>query len=465
MIQPEKHQQEFYFSTHRETALVTGMGGGKSWILALRMLSTKIAYPTIDLGYISPTHSITRDVLYPLVDELLIDSNIKYKINKSENTINFPGMGKILCRSADDPAKIVGWTVGDVFVDEVDTLTADKALYVWQKAIARMRAKFPPTPIHPKGKPNQIFTTCTPEGFRFLWKHFDKEVRDAKLKIEKIKTKTKQTSTFTSEENEKQAKKLRELREVASRKLIQASTHDNPHLPDGFILNLEATYPKELVDAYVNGQFVNLNSGSVYKHYNPNVHTTNIKLITLQRTNEAVRSLTVLRLGQDFNYDGSVTLTILKIDDTLHVIKEFISKDTQGIIDNIEKYLPKELKKIIYPDASGYQKSTNSKVTDITMLKRAGHTVRASRKNPYIQDRVNSVNSLFNNNRLFINQKECPELHSALLQQIYNPSTGDPEKSNKPASIDDFTDALGYPVHKMFPVNRNTMREVALGGT
>lgn len=429
---PTPHQQTFFQSTSPETALVTGFGGGKSWILILRMIATKLMYPTVNLGYISPTHSITRDVLYPLVHLLLENTNIKYKINKTSNNIDFPGKGTVLCRSADDPGKIVGWTVGDIFIDEIDTLSADKAQLVWNKSLGRMRAKFPILPAtkenpNPKPKRNQIFTTCTPEGFRFLWKHFKKEPENTP----KLKT---------------------------TRNLIQASTRDNPYLPDGFIETMEDNYPKELVDAYLDGKFVNLSAGVVYKHYNSNTHNSILTLDNTQISNP------ILYIGQDFNYDGSVSVIMVKVDDTFHAIKEVVSKDTYNIVKNIKKLIPTDRPIIFYPDASGHQRNTSSTKTDIQIIKQAGFRVKSSRKNPDIRDRVNSVNSLFTTNRFYINQKTCPELHSAMLQQIYNEKTGLPEKYNTPASIDDYNDAVGYPIFNVFPFKRPKLYQGTLGG-
>ncbi len=422
---PTWHQSAFFITTLPETALCTGFAGGKSWILVLRMMATKIQYPTIDLCCISPTHSILRDTIYPLVAEILEGTGIPYRVNKSENNIIVGKngcLGKILCRSADDPGKIVGFTVGDIFIDEIDTLSAEKADHLWVKALGRMRAKFP------DGKRNQIFCVSTPEGHRWLWKHFQKEV-----------------------EQNPELKK--------SRKLIKASTLDNPYLPDGFVETLLSNYSPELVAAYLNGEFVNMNSGAVYKHYDPDIHSTKLTVNS--------PSVDVLYSGQDFNYDGSVSIVLGKVDDCLFALKEIVSKDTKNICENFKK-LQLETKNekpiIIYPDSSGIQRTTNSSQTDIAMLKQAGHRVKAWKKNPDVRDRINSVNALFSHNRLYVNQEQCPELHAALLQQTYNSSTGQPEKSNRPASIDDFNDSLGYVVHGIFPLKHQRMKYRTLGG-
>jgi hypothetical protein len=44
--------------------------------------------------------------------------------------------------------------------------------------------------------------------------------------------------------------------------IIQAPTASNPHLPDGYIDSLKDIYPSQLLDAYLEGKFVNLTSGN-----------------------------------------------------------------------------------------------------------------------------------------------------------------------------------------------------------
>jgi PBSX family phage terminase large subunit len=401
-------QGDFFTSKAPATAFVTGFGGGKSYILTGRMLVTKLQYPTVDLLYTAPTFSLIRDVLFPLVDEIMGETGMKYKINRSDNDIIFPGRGKILCRSMDDPGKLIGFTIGDAFLDELDTLPTEKARNIWNKCLGRMRKKFP------DGKRNQIWASTTPEGYKFMWEMFEKEPPEGY-------------------------------------KLVRGSTYDNPHLPDGFIDNMRASYPPELVEAYINGQFVNLSSGAVYKHYNPDLHGTDLTM----------NDFPFLFVGQDFNFDGCVSVLFGEAGDTLHIVGEALSEDTYEVAE----YL-KSLKKpvIIFPDASGSKKTTNAKESDISILKKSGFRVKALSKNPPVQDRVNSVNGLFCQNRLFVNRHLAKETHSALLQQCYDENTGSPEKNHRPGSVDDYTDPVGYCCHSKYPLKTRRVYRTAVRG-
>ncbi len=87
------------------------------------------------------------------------------------------------------------------------------------------------------GLRNGIDVTTTPEGFKFVYNQFVKAVREKP-----------------------------ELRSMYG--LVQASTFDNEkNLPDDYIPSLLASYPPELIKAYLNGQFTNLTSGTIYHQF------------------------------------------------------------------------------------------------------------------------------------------------------------------------------------------------------
>ena len=402
-------QHEFLSSTDPATAFVAGFGSGKSFVLVTRMLCTKLMYPTVDLLYTAPTFSLIRDVLFPLVDEIMPQLwNIKYKINRADNDIVFDGFGKILCRSMDDPGKLIGFTVGDAFLDELDTLPTEKAKTIWNKCLGRMRK------LYPDGKRNQIWASTTPEGYKFMWEKFEKDPPNGY-------------------------------------RLIRARTSDNPFLPADFIENMMSSYPPELVEAYINGQFINLNSGAVYKHYNPDIHSSEL----------TIDDFPFLFVGQDFNFDGCVSVIMGQAGDTLHIVDEAINEDTYAVVEHLEK-LGKPI--TVFPDASGRRKTTNAKESDLSILKKSGFRVKARSQNPPVQDRVNTVNGLFANNRLYVNRKRAKETHSAILQQVYSETTGEPEKHHKPGSVDDYTDPVGYACHNLYPIRSRKAYKAAIGG-
>jgi len=401
-------QSEFFASKAKATALVSGFGAGKTVSAITRILATKLTYPSIDLLYAAPTYPLIRDILYPEFEDIASNSNIPFKINRSDNDIIIPGHGKILCRTLDKPERLVGFKVGDAFLDELDVLDTDKALHVWRKVIARARAKFP------DGKPNQLWVTTTPEGFKATYQLFKKSPPE-------------------------------------NYKLIKASTRSNPYLPPDYVDSLISAYPDHLIKAYINGDFVNLSAGTVYKSFN---HNTN-KSTYLPRPREK------LFIGIDFNaYNMHAIVHVIR-NGHAHAVDEFTGlDDTPATLAAISTKYP-EHPITFYPDSTGIKhNSTNANQTDIALLKNAGHAVSTNPTNPAVTDRVNSFNAALldsdNNSFYFVNTKRCPVLTESLENQAYD----DNGKPDKKTGYDHAVDAAGYFVYKWRPLKRkNTYRE------
>ena len=106
---------------------------------------------------------------------------------------------------------------------------------------------------------------------------------------------------------------------------------------------------------------------------------------------------------------------------------------------------------LVYPDASGSARSTiNASKTDIAILESYGFSSMALKSNPFIKDRVATVNALLQNGkgerRLAIHAR-CSRLIECLELQSYDEKTGDPDKQN---GFDHMNDALGYLIYREF---------------
>jgi hypothetical protein len=144
-------------------------------------------------------------------------------------------------------------------------------------------------------------------------------------------------------------------------------------------------------------------------------------------------------------------------DGKLYVFKEYTQvRDTPTLLAMLEEDLLGVYTNsiVLYPDSTGKSaSSTNASVSDIRLIQdKPGFSVDAPTKNPKIEDRVASVNGAFmsasGERKLFIHKTFCPVLQEALEQQIYD-SNGKPDKSS---GHDHILDALGYLVHRLFPV-------------
>jgi hypothetical protein len=403
-------QTEFFEAKEKYVATVAGFGSGKTNADLIRMINNMSECPGLHQAYLAPTYSLIRDIWYPKVDEMLGDMGFKYKINKSENIVHINGLGKVFCRTMEKPETIVGWEVGDAFLDEFDVLKTDKAIHLFRKISARLRKK------NNTGRKNQLFVSTTPEGFKATYKLFKKDP-------------------------------------LPDSRIIKMSTYSNAHnLPDGYIDDLKAQYPKQLIEAYINGEFVNLQEGTVYYAFDRKECNTHY----VPKPREPIL------VGMDFNVNDMCAVAHIKRDGKLFAIDEFFGlRDTPDMCDALNEVYP-DRRITVYPDASGRGTSSKSaSMSDLKIIKSLGIIVKAKSKNPFIKDRVNAMNAKFERKTYLVNCERCPEYAEALEQQVYNENTGQPLKDG---TIDNRVDGSGYLVNYLYPLQKPVITERRLGG-
>lgn len=405
-------QSQFLELPHKFKAFVAGFGSGKTWVGCAGLCRHAWEFPRINAGYFAPTYGQIRDIFFPTIEEVAADWGLHAKVNASNKEVHlFAGRqyrSTIICRSMDKPGEIVGFKIGKGLIDELDVMRRDKAQIAWRKIIARMRQVSP-------GLLNGIDVTTTPEGFKFVYEQFVKAVRDKP-----------------------------ELANLYG--LVQASTYQNgKNLPEDYISSLRASYPPQLIKAYLRGQFVNLTSGAVY----PDFDRVKNHAPTVAMPGEP------LLIGMDFNVTKMAAVVHVLRDGWPHAVQEFtVVRDTP----EMARLLNERFKSVghpmtVYPDASGQNTSSKSaSVSDLSILQQAGFTIRAHSTNPAVKDRLNAVNALILNDRgerrYRVNTDACPKLTEALEQQVYD-QNGEPDKT---AGLDHITDAAGYPLAFRHPV-------------
>lgn len=375
---------------------VGGFGSGKTFVGCLDLINFFAKHPGTRQGYFGPTYPAIRDIFFPTFEEAANLMGFRVDIKETNKEVHlYRGRkyyGTVICRSMDNPKSIVGFKISRALCDELDVLDKVKAKNAWDKIIARMRLVIP-------GEINSIGVTTTPEGFKFVYDQFYKDP-------------------------------------TASYSMVQASTYENElYLPPDYINSLKETYEENLIDAYLDGQFVNLTGGTIYKQYT-----------TLNQSTETVTpSDHVLYIGMDFNVTAMAACVFVYRDNIPHCVDEFSGLyDTADMIEHIKARYPKQ-RVIVYPDASGKNRKSNAADnTDLSLLKNAGFEVRAKSANPRVKTRINSTNSMFCNakgeRRLFVNKTKCPQTHDCLEQQIYD-DKGEPDKKG---GKDHQNDAFGY---------------------
>jgi len=394
-----------------------GYGSGKSYVGTMGICKHFWEFPGINQGYFAPTYTTIRDVFYPTIEEVAHSFGLSAEIKTGNHEAHiYEGRkfrGVVKCRSMDKPSSIVGFKIGHAMIDELDTLPIHKAEEAWQKIIARMRYK-------KTGLVNGIDITTTPEGFRFCHKKF------VQLLAEKP-----------------------ELR--GNYGIIQASTYDNEvNLPDDYISSLYESYPEALIEAYINGLFVNLTSGTVYRNYDRKRCSSRERIVPEEP----------ISIGMDFNVQNMAASIFVQRPTGYHAVAELKDVfDTPDMIRIIKERF-KDHKIFVYPDASGKnRKSVGASKTDISLLEQAGFRIRANNSNPLVRDRVLSTNKAFEMGKVYVNDQACPTIARCLEQQAYD-DNGEPDKKG---GFDHQNDSFSYFTAYEFPVIK-PMSRVQMGG-
>lgn len=415
-------QDDFLRLPHKFRAFVAGFGSGKTWVGCAGLCQHAWEFPRINAGYFAPSYPMVRDIFYPTIEEVAEDWGLRAVVRKADHEVHlFAGRqyrNTVICRSMDDPSRIVGFKIGHALVDELDVMKMPQAEAAWRKIIARMRQKA-------DNLRNGIDVTTTPEGFQFVYSQWVKAVRD-----------TPDLSNLYG--------------------MVQASTYQNgKNLPDGYIESLRRSYPPQLIAAYLKGQFVNLTSGAVYPNFDRR----------LNHTDDDAKPGDVLHVGMDFNVLKMAAVVYVVREGNPHAVAELVNvRDTPTMAKMLrERY--REHQVTVYPDASGQNTSSkNAAESDLSILTQAGLRVKANHSNPAVRDRVAAVNALIlddtGRRRLKVNTRNCPTFTEGLEQQAYD-KNGEPDKTT---GHDHVNDGGGYFLAHEWPiVSRNLQRLRVIG--
>ena len=347
--------------------------------------------------YVSPSYKLARRTIIPTLDELLHGKKIKHKYNSSLFEYRLKGGGVIWIGSGDTPKCLKGPNLCGANIDE--PFIQEKA--VFNEMLARVR--------DPRAKHREITLTGTPEDLNWGYDICEGEDWD-RYDLE----------------------------------LIQAPSYANLALPDDYILSLQNAYDDVMVDAYVEGKFVNMTIGRVYYGFE-------------RGRNVAVRKIpdgVPIQIAMDFNVNPMASGLFWTEGERMHVFHEteLANSDTEDMITKalayVEEELPGHFLQTSYPDPSGKARKTSAPAgrTDFTIIKDAGVEVKARLKAPPIRDRRNAVNKKWKNGTLTCDPK-CKKLIKYSEQLSH-------ENFKKQEDMTHLTDAIGYAVELLYPIRR-----------
>ena len=403
-------QRDFIDDTsHRIVGYIGGFGSGKSFALAAKAITLGLENPGTTAMVAEPSFPMIRTVFIPAMDAALEQWGIDYDFRVSpqpEYTLKLPtGNVRILCQSAENWQRVRGQNISFVLWDEADTSPVETAQKAGEMFLARMRV----------GQVNQLALASTPEGFRYCYR------------------------TFVEQDG-------------PDKRLIRVKTRDNPHLPEGFIESLQRNYPAQLINAYLEGHFVNMASCSCYPEFDRSLNYCE----TQPSEQETIF------IGIDINVGNCVTQHLVRRGEEFHFFHEAIYRDTQQIAAGLKELYPHHFKTgqlVLIPDAASKQRSTAAaQESDLGILKKAGHRVSPQQSNPLVQDRINAVNVLIEKRMVKVGNG-CKNLIRTFEQHAFD-EKGKPEKGG--VGMDDLShsgDAAGYAVYRLAAIRQWTTNQ------
>lgn len=383
---------------------VGGYAAGKSYSSVCKSILLAFRSQGEQHIYLEPTYPMLNQVALPTWFKILDKYDIPYSFRTAPSpsiTLHLPkGDTKILLLPLLNYERLVGINAASLVVDEADTVKQEIAEAALIKLQGRVRV----------GNAPQICFVSTPEGRKFIWNFFEKEKSPDKA-------------------------------------LYRADTRSNPYIDENYVKDLLEKYPPHLAAAYIRGEFVNLETATVFSEFNRDKHITSV---FHAEANEPVL------VGCDFNVGKSSSVYAVMRESMngqqLHIFEEFLCRDTFALANHIKRRFPVQLAKgmvIAYPDSSGSHASTSSTMSDHDILREAGCKVIAERRNPPIAETVGHVNNCLHRGQILLNPSTCRDAIEVCESWSYDAS-GKPSKGGA-KDMSHFGDAIRYLVWQSLP--------------
>ena len=330
---------------------------------------------------------------------MLERNNVWYEYNIASHKFR-TAFGDLKIYVTNQSHKIVGSSYTYCGVDEIDIEAFNHAERSINKALGRLRGC----------EDAELYITTTPEGYHFVYNYMVEKASPSKL-------------------------------------LVHGKTTDNPHLPESYVQSLRDNYDENLLKAYLEGQFTNLQKGQTYNGFS---RDKNIKECKYDRAKP-------IHIGWDFNI---LPQCCVVVQEQLHspnirVIDE-IALDGDGSGDVLTERMCKTIKQkypntkyYAYPDATGAARHSSARYSDIEIIRRNGFMVYVKHINPLVINRVNSMNNNLTKGNMIIDHK-CEGLIRDLEQVVNKEGTRDIDKTTN-KELTHLSDALGYYVEFKYP--------------
>lgn len=383
-----EHQADFLEADDKFVLLAGGVGSGKSHAGSLFTILESIKNPK-ETGLITAnTYRQLQNATLHTLFKLCEEMQINYKYNQNKGLLWIEG-ALWFVYSLEHYDNIRGIEIAKFWGDEMRDASREAFLVL----LGRLRQG-----TNLKGR-----LTTSPSGFDYLYDYF---VGD---------------------------KKTKEFR------LIQAASYKNTFLPEGYLETLKSSYDEKVYAQEVLGEFVNITSGRIYYAFNRTKHVKEV----YYNTNYPIY------VGMDFNRNPMTAVVCQTYNDTAHIVDEIwiMSSNTNEMAEELRRKYGVNL--TVIPDATGKAiKTSSAGLSDHEILRQYGFKVQTS-GNPFRMDRYNTVNNLFEKERIVISPK-CTKLINDLEKVSYKEGTTLPDTND--SLLTHISDGLGYFCWYAFPI-------------
>jgi len=440
---------------------IGGVGSGKTYIGARKALRKAIDNPkTLGLIAANTNSQLVQSTLvefWKALSEINFVEGIDYVVNKQpppewgiesrfkrshNGIITLRNGAQIVTRALYNWIPLLGLTIGWAWLDEARD-TADIAFRMG--IVDRLRCG--------NSHKHQVFITTTPNGFDWLYDYFE------------------------AEPNKPGKEHLKEKRQYQV-----ATTADNViNIGQGYIDNITDTIDERLAKQQLEGLWIDVFSGKAYYAFDRKIHVTEEEM-KIDRARPVMLCCDfnvspmawmvaqIKRYSGDSVFQDEVICFIdeIEVDNTTtqECVTEYLSRYEEYGFRN-EKELADST--IVYGDAAGKARSTTGSAatrSDYEIMKSRGldNQVIPS-ANPLQVNRVAAVNAKLKNANGKIGTliNKCCTGYTVDSERVaFKKGTRQLDKSD-PARTH-FTDAGGYCIHRLWPVDRGKFKSVNTAG-
>ena len=394
--------------------LYGGSRSGKTFILVrsviIRACKVKSRHVMLRRTFNSIKTSIWMDTL-PKVMELCFP-NLSYEENKTDYFITLPNGSEIWIGGLDDKKrteKILGKEYSTIYFNECSEFDYQPI----QIALTRLAEK--------NSLSKKAYYDCNPPSKKH-WSYWLFEKKINPVESEPIKDPQNYESFLMNPK-------------------------DNLDNIDGDYIALLEALPEKERQRFLDGLFVDADDGLAYYSFDQEKHVK-----------ETVLQAGTLFVGMDFNVNP-MTATIFQFIDNMFLFHDEVWLNNSDTYKMSNELIRRGYYGNVIPDSTGKNRKTSGK-SDFEILKDAGFNVMSTR-NPFITDRVNNTNRLFQENRIIINPK-CKKLINDFNKVSW--------KDNKLFEGEDkmlthISDSATYGLWKLEPIGQFKGSTVTIGRT